>query len=49
VTEKTGKAESVTEFGKEFELLCNQMEQIKGVAEKMLTQVEMLVQPNPSE
>ena len=49
MTEKAGKAEAVTEFDKEFETLCDQMEQIKAVTERMLVQMEVLMQPNPSE
>ena len=49
MTERAGKAESVTEFDKEFESLCGQMDQIKLVTEKMLVQLEILMQPNPSE
>lgn len=49
MTEKAGKAEAVTEFDKEFETLCDQMDQIKLVTERMLAQMETLMQPNPSE
>ena len=49
MTEKAGKAEAVTEFDKEFEQLCEQMDQIKLLTEKMLVQLETLMQPNPSE
>lgn len=49
MTERAGKAESVTEFDSEFESLCEQMDQIKLVTEKMLAQLEILMQPNPSE
>lgn len=48
VTEKAGKAEAVTEYDEEFELLCNQMDQIKIMTERMLTQVVTMMQPNPN-
>ena len=48
VTEKTGKAEGVTEYDSEFESLCQQLDQIKLTTEHMLTHVESIVQPNPS-
>lgn len=49
MTEKAGKAEGVTGFDEEFESLCSKMDQIKLVTERMLAQVEILIQPNPSE
>lgn len=49
VTEKAGKAEGVTAFDSEFENLCHQLDQIKSATEHMLTHVEAIVQPNPSE
>ena len=39
----------VTEFDQDYESLCQQMDQIKVTTEKMLVQVETLIQPNPSE
>lgn len=48
MTEKTGKAEGVTEYDSEFEALCHQLDQIKVATEHMLTHVESIVQPNPS-
>ena len=48
VTEKAGKADELTEYDSDFESLFSKMTQIKTVTERMLVQVEMLVQPNPS-
>ena len=49
MTEKAGKAESVTEYDHDYASLCERMDQIKITTEKMLVQVETLMQPNPSE
>lgn len=49
MTEKAGKAEEVTAFDEDFDVLCNKVDQIKLVTERMLAQVESLIQPNPSE
>ena len=49
MTEKAGKAEGVTEFDKEYETLCERLDHIKMTTEKMLVQVEAIMQPNPSE
>lgn len=48
MTEKAGKAELVTEYDEEYESLCNQMDQIKLMTERMLAQVVTMMQPNPS-
>ena len=48
MTEKAGKAEGVTELDQEVETLSNQMDGIKLMTEKMLTQILTLMQPNPS-
>ncbi len=48
MTEKAGKADEVTTFDDDFEVLCFKVDQIKVVTERMLAQVESLVQPNPS-
>jgi len=42
-----GKADSVTEFDSEFESLSLQLENIKMATQKILAQVQSLVQPNP--
>ena len=47
--EKLGKADSVTEFDSEFESLSLQLENIKMATQKILIQVQALVQPNPGE
>lgn len=39
----------MTEFDRDYEDLCTKMDQIKIVTEKMIAQVETLIQPNPSE
>jgi len=44
-----GKADSVTEFDSEFESLSLQLENIKMATQKILAQVQSLVQPNPGE
>ena len=49
MTEKAGKAEIVTEYDSEYETLCTQLDIIKTATEKMLTYVEAIVEPNPSE
>ena len=49
MTEKAGKADEVTSYDDGFETLCYKVDQIKVVTERMLAQVESLVQPNPSE
>jgi len=49
MTEKAGKADEVTSFDEDFEGLCFKVDQIKLVTERMLSQVEAMVQPNPSE
>ncbi len=48
MTEKAGKAEVVTEFDEDFGSLCVKLDQIKVTTEKMLIQMETLMQPNPS-
>ena len=49
MTEKAGKAEGVTEFDREYESLCEKLDHIKTTTEKMLVQIETIMQPNPSE
>ena len=49
VTERAGKADSVTEYDSEYETLCTQLDQIKVATEHTLTQVETVVEPNPSQ
>ena len=48
MTEKAGKAESLTTFDEEFESLCVQVDQIKVMTERMLSQMVVMIQPNPS-
>ena len=49
MTEKAGKAEAVTEYDEDFERLCTQIDQIKATTERMLSQMVVMIQPNPSE
>lgn len=49
VTEKSGKAEIVTEYDTEYETLCSQLDLIKSSTEKMVSYVETIAEPNPSE
>lgn len=42
-----GKAESVTVYDDEFEDLYRKMSQIKLNTEKILTQLDNMIQPNP--
>ena len=44
-----GKAESVTMYDEEFEELFRNVTQIKNNTEKILAQVDSMVQPNPGE
>ena len=44
-----GKAESVTTYDEEFEELYCKVTQIKNNTEKILAQVDSMVQPNPGE
>ena len=49
VTEKTGKASVVTEYDSDYETLCSQLDLIKTATEKMVSYVETVAEPNPSE
>ena len=49
VTEKTGKASVVTEYDSDYETLCSQLDLIKAATEKMVSYVETIAEPNPSE
>ncbi len=39
----------VTEYDEEFETLCSQLDLIKSATEKMVSYVETIAEPNPSE
>jgi len=39
----------VTEYDTEYENLCKQLDIIKAATEKMVTYIETIIEPNPSE